>query len=205
MTYRWLAASALVVILSVVLVRAKAMVSGSVVHRPTTQPAKVSPLDFKATSIDGKRIDLSQYRGKVVLIVNVASRCGFTPQYKGLEKLYTEKQSDGLVILGFPANNFNHQEPGTDQQIKTFCSIKYDVTFPMMSKISVSGNDQAPLYEFLTSKKTNGDFGGAIGWNFTKFLVDRNGNVIGRFNSAIKPSNPKLVKAVAAALKAPAA
>ena len=202
MPLRTIIVTLLVLLVAIVAVRARAAFTGSIVHSPTSQPAKASPLDFTVKDIDGKRVDLHQYRGQVVLLVNVASRCGFTPQYAGLEKLYTDKHDKGFVIVGFPANNFNSQEPGTDAQIKTFCSAKYDVTFPMMSKVSVKGDDQCPLYKFLTSKDTAGDFAGDIGWNFTKFLIDRNGNIIGRFASAIKPSDPKLVGAVDAALDA---
>jgi glutathione peroxidase len=169
-------------------------------HGSTTQPA--SPLDFVVKDIDGKEVKLSDYRGKVVMIVNVASKCGFTRQYAGLEKLYKEYSDKGFVILGFPANNFGGQEPGSDSDIKTFCTSKFDVTFPMMSKISVKGDDQAPLYKFLTEKETAGDFKGDIGWNFTKFIVDRNGNLIGRFASATDPSDQKLVDLVKKALDA---
>jgi glutathione peroxidase len=178
----------------------------AVVKDPTTMPTNgsttrpASPLDFVVKDIDGKETKLSDYRGKVVMIVNVASKCGFTPQYAGLEALYKKYADQGFVILGFPANNFGHQEPGTDSDIKTFCSSKYDVTFPMMSKISVKGDDKAPLYKFLTEAPTAGDFKGDIAWNFTKFVVDRNGTVIGRFASATKPSDPKLVDLVEKAI-----
>lgn len=179
------------------------------IKEPTTMPAPTgttakpaNPLDFVVKDIDGKEVNLSRYRGKVVLIVNVASKCGFTPQYAGLEKLYKTYQDRGLVIIGFPANNFGHQEPGTNEQIKTFCSSKYDVTFPMMSKISVKGSDKAPLYKFLTEAPTAGDFAGEIGWNFTKFLVDRNGNVIARFASATKPQDVNVTGAIEKALDA---
>ncbi len=134
------------------------------------------------------------------MIVNVASKCGFTPQYDALEKLYLADKDKGFVILGFPANNFHSQEPGTDAEIKTFCTSKYNVTFPMMSKISVKGDDKAPLYQFLTSTEKDGEYGGEIGWNFTKFIVDRNGQVVARFPSKVKPTDPALVSAVDAAL-----
>ncbi len=166
----------------------------------TTQPA--SPLDFVVKDIDGNDVKLSTYRGKVVMIVNVASKCGFTPQYEGLEKLYTTYADQGFVILGFPANNFGHQEPGTDSEIKTFCSSKYAVTFPMMSKISVKGDDQAPLYKFLTEESTAGQFKGDIAWNFTKFIIDRNGNIIGRFASPTKPSDVHVTELIEKALAA---
>ncbi|HZL38142.1 MAG TPA: glutathione peroxidase [Tepidisphaeraceae bacterium] len=157
-------------------------------------------MDFKVKDIHGQDADLSQYRGKVVMIVNVASKCGFTPQYKGLEALYKKYADKGFVILGFPANNFGHQEPGSDQQIEKFCTSKYDVTFPMMSKISVLGEDKAPLYQYLTEKKTSGDFAGEIGWNFNKFLVDRNGNVFARFASQTKPQDGIVTQEIEKAL-----
>src|SRR5579872_1391136 len=137
-----------------------------------------SVYDFTMKSIDGKATPLSSFKGKLVLVVNVASQCGFTPQYKGLEALYEKYKDQGLVIAGFPANNFMAQEPGTDEEIKTFCSTKYNVTFPMFSKISVKGDDKAPLYQFLTDAGANPTTGGEIKWNFTKFLVDRKGNII---------------------------
>ena len=151
--------------------------------------------EFSLPSIDGAPAPLSAYKGKVVLIVNVASKCGYTPQYSGLEKLYEKYKDYGFVILGFPANNFGAQEPGTNEEIKTFCSRNYNVTFPMYSKISVSGDDKAPLYQFLT-----GATGGEIKWNFTKFLVDGDGKVIARFESKIAPDSTELVGAVEKAL-----
>jgi glutathione peroxidase len=171
-------------------------------HGSTTQPA--SPLDFVVKDIDGKDVKLSDYKGKVVMIVNVASKCGFTPQYSGLEKLYKDHADKGFVILGFPANNFGGQEPGSNEEIKTFCSSKYEVTFPMMSKISVKGDDKAPLYKFLTEDATAGDFKGEIGWNFTKFIIDRNGNLIARFASKTTPGDKQLVGIVEKALDAKA-
>src|SRR6202167_4062949 len=158
--------------------------------------------DFTMKSIDGQPLSLGSYSGKVVLLVNVASKCGFTPQYAGLEAVYEKYKDRGLVIVGIPANNFAQQEPGTDEEIKQFCSSKYSVTFPLMAKISVKGDDKAPLYKFLTESPTAGDFKGDITWNFNKFLVDRNGNVIGRFVSPTKPDDPALVAAVQSALDA---
>ena len=152
-------------------------------------------------SIDGQPISLAQYKGKVVLIVNVASRCGFTPQYAWLEALYRKYKYRGFVVLGFPANNFLWQEPGTDAEIKSFCTTKYQVTFPMFAKISVKGREKAPLYQFLTDKRANPSTGGEIGWNFTKFLADRNGQVIARFASKVAPDSPELVSAIEAALQ----
>ena len=160
-----------------------------------------SVLDFTLNSLDGKPAPLADYRGKVVLIVNVASRCGYTPQYTGLEKIYEKYKDQGFVILGFPANNFGGQEPGTNEEIKTFCSSKYQVTFPMYSKVSVKGADATPLYQFLTDKKSNPATGGEIEWNFTKFLVDRNGKVIARFEPAIEPESSGVTGAIEKALK----
>jgi glutathione peroxidase len=180
----------------------------NVVKEPTKAPAQAKqdqpagPLDFTVKSIDGKEQPLSQYKGKVVMIVNVASKCGFTPQYKQLEAVYKKYTDKGFVILGFPANNFGGQEPGTNEQIKEFCSSKYDVTFPMMSKISVLGADKAPLYKFLTEEPTAGPFAGDIGWNFNKFIVDRNGNVIARFNSKAKPDDEQVTTEIEKALDA---
>lgn len=158
---------------------------------------KVSgPLDFKMKGIDGKDVDLATYKGKVVLIVNVASACGYTPQYKGLQAVYEKHKDDGLVVLGVPANEFGGQEPGTDEEIQKFCSTKYNVTFPMLSKVVVKGDGITPLYKFLTSKETNGQFAGDIKWNFEKFLVNRKGEVVGRYESKVKPESPELTKAI---------
>jgi glutathione peroxidase len=152
--------------------------------------------EFTLNSIDGKPAPLSAYQGKVVLIVNVASRCGFTPQYAGLEALYEKYKDRGFTILGFPANNFGGQEPGTNEEIKTFCSSKYNVTFPMYSKISVKGDDKAPLYQFLTAAT-----GSEIQWNFTKFLVDKNGKVVARFEPKVTPESPEVTEAIEKALR----
>lgn len=180
----------------------------NVVKAPTHAPAAAkdnqpaSPLDFTVKTIDGKEQNLSEYKGKVVMLVNVASRCGYTPQYEGLEKLYKTYADRGFVILGFPANNFNHQEPGNNEQIKQFCTAKYGVTFPMMAKISVLGEDKAPLYKYLTEPQTAGAFAGEIGWNFNKFIVDRNGNLIARYNSKTTPEDPQVTKEIEKALAA---
>lgn len=155
---------------------------------------------FTLNSIDGQPAPLADYKGKVVLLVNVASKCGFTPQYSALEATYEKYKGQGFVILGFPANNFGAQEPGTNEEIKTFCSRKYNVTFPMYAKISVKGEDQAPLYSYLT-KDTGPGLTGDIKWNFTKFLVDRNGNVVQRFESAVTPDSPEMVAAIEKQLK----
>ena len=160
-----------------------------------------SVYDYTLKSIDGKSTPLSTFKGKVVLLVNVASRCGYTPQYAGLESLYEKHKDQGFVIVGIPANNFMGQEPGTNAEIKTFCKAKYDVQFPMMAKISVVGSDKAPLYQYLTSSEKNPKTGGDIKWNFTKFLVGRDGKVIARFEPAVTPEDPALVSAVERALR----
>jgi glutathione peroxidase len=157
--------------------------------------------EFTMKAIDGKTVTLSQFKGQVVLMVNVASQCGYTPQYEGLEKLYETYKSQGFVIAGFPANNFGEQEPGTDAEIQTFCKSKYSVTFPMFSKISVAGADKAPLYKFLTDKGANPKTGGEIQWNFTKFLLDRDGKVMRRFEPDVEPLSRDIESAVEAALK----
>ena len=156
--------------------------------------------DFTIKSIDGQPVPLSSYSGKVVLVVNVASKCGFTPQYAGLEAVYEKYKDRGLVIVGIPANNFAQQEPGTNDEIKKFCSNKYNVTFPMMSKVSVLGDDKAPLYSFLTGKDTDPQYAGDIKWNFTKFLFDRSGKPVARFEPATTPDSPEVTAAIEAAL-----
>jgi glutathione peroxidase len=160
-----------------------------------------SVYDYTLDSIDGKPTPLSSFKGKVVMLVNVASRCGYTPQYTGLESLYEKHKDQGFVIVGIPANNFMSQEPGTNAEIKTFCKSKYDVKFPIMAKVSVKGADTTPLYQFLTSKQQNPKTGGEIQWNFTKFLIDRDGRIIARFEPAVTPEDPALTSAVTAALK----
>jgi glutathione peroxidase len=155
---------------------------------------------FTLKSIDGAPTPLADYKGKVVLLVNVASQCGYTPQYSALEAIYEKYKDRGFVILGFPANNFGAQEPGTNEEIKTFCTRKYSVTFPMYAKISVKGADQAPLYAYLT-KETPAGISGEIKWNFTKFLVDRDGKVVQRFESAVTPDSKEVVSAIEKELK----
>jgi len=163
--------------------------------------AAKSVYNFTLKSIDGQPVHLSKYHGKVLMLVNVASRCGFTPQYAGLESLYEKYKDQGLVIVGIPANNFGGQEPGTNQEIKKFCSTKYNVSFPMMSKVSVLGDDKTPLYVFLTDKTENPQIAGDIKWNFTKFLFDRNGKPVARFEPNVTPDSPQVVSAVESALK----
>lgn len=156
--------------------------------------------DFTMKTIDGKQESLDAYKGKVVLIVNVASKCGFTPQYSGLESLYEKYKDQGFVILGFPANNFASQEPGTDAEIKKFCSTKYNVSFPMFSKISVTGADTAPLYQYLTEDSANPSVHGAIQWNFTKFLIGRDGRILARFEPKVTPESSEVTNAIETAL-----
>ncbi len=158
----------------------------------TTEEKPVSKyvLDYEMQSIEGKPINLEKYKGKVILMVNVASKCGLTPQYEGLEALYDEHKEEGLVILGFPANNFGNQEPGTDQQIVEFCTLNYGVSFPMMSKISVKGKDAHPLYKQLAAQPE--PVGGEPQWNFDKFLINRKGEVVVRHGPRVTPEDPAL-------------
>jgi glutathione peroxidase len=160
--------------------------------------------DFTMDDIDGKSVPLKTFAGKVALVVNVASKCGFTPQYKGLEELYKKYKDKGLVVLGFPSNNFFFQEPGNNAEIKQFCSLTYNVTFPMFSKISVKGGKQAPLYKWLTEQKTQPEGSGNITWNFNKFLVDRKGRSVYRFGSKTEPLSKELVETVEKLLSEPA-
>ena len=159
--------------------------------------------NFGLVGIDGKPSPLAFYKGRVMLIVNVASQCGYTPQYAGLEALYEKYKDRGFLVLGFPANNFGGQEPGTNEEIKTFCTRKYNVTFPMYSKISVKGDDQAPLYKYLV--KMDPSHSGDVKWNFTKFLVDRDGNVVERFEPAVTPEDPQVRAAIEKLLQEKAA
>ncbi len=163
---------------------------------PSEPTSEKSVYEFKMRNIDGQEVKLDAYKGKVVMIVNVASKCGYTPQYEGLQALYEKNKDKGFVILGFPANNFMGQEPGTEAEIKEFCSSKYHVTFPMFAKISVKGQDQHPLYNFLTNKTTDPEFAGDISWNFNKFLVDRTGKVVARFSSDDTPESAKVASEI---------
>lgn len=155
--------------------------------------------DFKVNNIDGNEINLADFKGKVLLIVNTASKCGFTPQYDDLQTLYKKYEEQGLVVIGFPANNFGAQEPGTDEEIKTFCLTKFDVEFPMMSKVSVKGDDIHPLFKDLTTAET-ASFSGDINWNFEKFLIDKNGNLVERYRSRTKPLSEDITSAIEAEL-----
>jgi glutathione peroxidase len=154
--------------------------------------------EFTVKDIKGKEVKLADYKGKVVLVVNVASKCGLTKQYEALEKLYRDNKNVGFVVLGFPANNFMGQEPGTNEEIATFCKSKYDVTFPMFDKVSVKGDDAAPLFKWLISQSTNKV---DIEWNFAKFLVGKDGKVLQRFSPQTTPDSPEIKKALESALK----
>ena len=158
-------------------------------------------LDFKMKSIDGEMVDLEDYEGNVVLIVNTASQCGLTPHYAGLQDLYSKYKEKGFVVLGFPCNQFGRQEPGTEAEIKEFCSTEYKVTFPMFAKIDVNGDDAAPLYKKLTSQDVKPTGKGKISWNFEKFLIDREGNLVNRFSPRTTPDDAELVKAIEGELK----
>ncbi len=187
-----------------VIVALAAVAIGGVAYRyglilnpsPTAPVNAKSVYEFTMKDIDGKDVKLDAYNGKVVMIVNTASKCGYTPQYEGLQALYDKYKERGFVVLGFPANNFMGQEPGTEEEIKEFCTLKYKVTFPMFAKISVKGEDQHPLYNFLTNKATNPEFSGDVSWNFNKFLADRTGNVVARFGSKDTPESEPIVAAV---------
>lgn len=161
----------------------------------TVMSAADSAYEFAMKSITGQQVELKQFQGKLVLFVNVASQCGYTPQYKGLEALYRKYKDKGFVIVGVPANNFGQQEPGTNEEIATFCKRNYDVTFPIMSKVDVKGPSMTPLYSYLT--KTGGD----VKWNFTKFLVGKDGKVIERFEPGVDPLDAKLTGAIEKALQ----
>lgn len=156
-------------------------------------------LNFKMTSLSGKPIDLSQYQGKVVLMVNVASECGLTPQYQGLQQLHQKYADRGLAVLGFPANEFGAQEPGTNAEIANFCKSNYGVEFDMFAKVVVEGAGQCPLYEYLTDAKTS-PFPGPVQWNFAKFLIGRNGQIVARFDPDVEPTDDKLIETIEAEL-----
>jgi glutathione peroxidase len=156
--------------------------------------------DFELATIDGAQKKLGDFRGSVLLVVNVASKCGLTPHYQGLQALYEEKKGRGFAVLGFPCNQFGGQEPGSDAEVKSFCSTSYGVSFPMFSKIDVNGPGRAPLYEWLTGERTQPDGPGDIAWNFTKFVVGKDGAVKARFNPRVEPGDPALRSAIDAAL-----
>lgn len=173
--------------------------------KDTTEPsqqavAAESIYDFELDDIDGNPVKLSEYEGKVLLIVNVASECGFTPQYAGLQAIYKQYQDRGFAVLAFPANNFGSQEPGTNEQIKRFCTTAFGVTFPLFAKISVKGKDKHPLYQYLTATEPGRQFGGEIKWNFNKFLIDRTGHVAAVYASKTEPQAPQLTADIENAL-----
>ena len=157
--------------------------------------------DYQLTTIDYERLNLRDLKGKVLMVVNVASRCGYTPQYAGLQKLYLAHKDQGFVMIGVPSDDFGQGEPGSDPEIKQFCRRKYDVTFPMMSKVFIRANPRLPLYEYLTDERENPKTGGEIRWNFTKFLIGRDGTILARFEPAVAPEDPSLVNAVENALR----
>jgi glutathione peroxidase len=162
--------------------------------------AEETALDHKLKTIDGEEKNLADYKGKVVVIVNVASKCGLTPQYDGLEALYKKYEKDGLVVIGVPCNQFGGQEPGSEKEIKEFCTSKYHVTFPMFSKVDVNGDKADPLYKYLTAQKSN-NLTGKITWNFEKFVIGKDGKVVGRFAPKTKPDDAAFVSAIETALK----
>ena len=166
------------------------------------KPANKLPavLQFQVKDIDGKNVDLSRYQGKVLLIVNVASRCGYTDQYAGLQALHAAHAKNGLAVLGFPCNDFGAQEPGTEAEIKQFCSANYKVQFDMFGKITLEGKDASPLFKFLTAKETNTRFSGAVRWNFEKFLIGRDGAILARFASDVAPESDEIQQAIKTAL-----
>jgi glutathione peroxidase len=167
----------------------------------TAKPQAAVPLDVKMQTLDGKDVNLAKkYKGKVVLLVNVASKCGYTKQYEPLQALHAKYAKDGLAIVGVPCNQFNGQEPGTSAQIAEFCKANYGVEFDMLSKVDVNGEKACPLYKYLTSKETNPKFGGPIKWNFEKILFNRDGQVVARWESKVRPESPEVVKAIEAEL-----
>jgi len=152
--------------------------------------------NFTMIDIDGNERSLRDFEGKAIMIVNVASKCGYTYQYEGLETLYKQYKNQDFVILGFPSNDFFRQESGTDEEIKAFCTLTYGVDFPMFSKIKVTGRKKNPLYAYLTDRETNPEFSGRITWNFNKFLIDKNGNIVNRFSSKTEPLSDEIVSAI---------
>jgi glutathione peroxidase len=170
------------------------VLTGIVAMMMTNMTAQKTFHDFTVKDINGEAFALSQLKGKKVLVVNTASKCGLTPQYEGLQALYEQYGGDNFVIIGFPANNFMKQEPGSNEEIASFCSVNYGVTFPMMSKISVKGKDQHPLYMWLTSKEENGLADSKVTWNFQKYMIDEEGHLVGHFSPQTKPDHDALVQ-----------
>ncbi len=174
--------------------------SGMLPGQPTSTAKKASIYDFKLTTIDGQKVDLAKYKGKVLLIVNVASECGYTDQYKAMQALHAKYAKDGLAILAFPCNDFGGQEPGNAEAIKKFAKKNYGVEFDLFSKIKILGKDSAPLYHFLTSKDTNPNHAGEVKWNFEKFIIGRDGTIIARFAADVEPDGQDLLDALKKAL-----
>ncbi len=170
-----------------------------VVSTGQSAAAAEATIDHSVLSLQGETVDLSSFRGRPILIVNTASKCGYTPQYDGLQKLHESYGERGLVVIGFPSNDFGNQEPGTAEEIGNFCRLNYGVTFPMMAKVHTKGPDQAPLYRALTTESAK-EFRGEVRWNFTKFLIDGDGRVVGRFDSKVEPLDPQITSAVEALL-----
>lgn len=187
--------------LTTMMLLANLLVGAETQPQPVSGKAAVSVLDFTLNLADGTPMPLNNYRGKVMVLVNVASRCGFTGQYAGLQRIFKKYEEQGFVVLGFPANDFMGQEPGTNEEIVSFCSLNYGVTFPIFAKISVKGRNQHELYRFLTNEKTNPGFSDRISWNFNKFIVDRKGKVIARFGSMTGPENDELLATIEKALQ----
>ncbi|HEY2838394.1 MAG TPA: glutathione peroxidase [Pirellulales bacterium] len=173
----------------------------TLVHSAENAKGTSPVLEFKAKSLEGKEVDFSKYQGKVLLVVNSASACGYTPQYKDLEALHEKFGKDGLAVVAFPCNQFGKQEPGSAQKIRDFCTSKFHVTFDLFEKIDVKGKNQSPLYKWLTSEEATPTDPGVVKWNFEKFLIGRDGKVIARYRSRVNPSSPEVVEAIETALK----
>ncbi len=186
----------------VLLLSAPVLLASALVAYPSEKEKSEAPaaLNFTMKSLDGKEVDLRKYAGKVVLVVNVASKCGLTPQYKQLQELNEKYAKEGLAVLGFPCNQFRQQEPGTEAQIRQFCTENYGVTFDLFAKVEVNGEGACPLYKYLTALETKPKGPGDISWNFEKFLIGRDGKVVARFAPTIKPDDPDVVKAIEAEL-----
>jgi glutathione peroxidase len=194
----WKSVGSLAVVAVLVISRAVSA-ADQAAEKASAKPAQA--LNFKVQSLEGKDVDLAQYRGKVVLVVNVASKCGLTPQYKELEALYKKYKGQGLVIVGFPCNQFNGQEPGTADQIRAFCTAKYDVTFPLMAKVEVKGDGACDLYKYLSALDAKPKGPGEISWNFEKFVIGRNGKVVGRFSPRTTPNAAEVVSLIESELE----
>ncbi|MEX0938240.1 MAG: glutathione peroxidase [Pirellulales bacterium] len=197
---------ALLAMLTAVLVANHCQAADEATGKSDDAPGKSEgpALKFEMSTLDGKKVDLAEkYAGKVVLLVNVASKCGYTPQYAALQELHEKYAEKGLAVVGVPCNQFGGQEPGTADEIQEFCSENYGVTFDLTEKVDVNGEKSCGLYKFLTSEETNKEFAGPIKWNFEKFLIDRQGNVVARYASRVKPESEEMVKAIEARLAKP--